>query len=182
MSVELILGGARSGKSYHAEERVTELLQLDKRTVKHYVATSEPLDDEMRQRIEHHRQQRGEGWREWECPLSLAELVTRFQPEDIVLIDCLTLWLNNQIYYQGEACSNVTLEREIERLIVALERCPAKVILVSNEVGLGVVPMGRVSRLFVDNAGRMNQRVAAIADKVVFVAAGLPMLLKQAKT
>ncbi|SEF91100.1 bifunctional adenosylcobinamide kinase/adenosylcobinamide-phosphate guanylyltransferase [Vibrio hangzhouensis] len=182
MSVELILGGARSGKSHHAELRVAELLNLDKRTVKHYVATSEPLDDEMRQRIEHHRQQRGAGWTEWECPLSLAELVTRFQPEDIVLIDCLTLWLNNQIFYQGEACSNATLEREIERLIVALERCPAQVILVSNEVGLGVVPMGQVSRLFVDNAGRMNQRVAVIADKVVFVAAGLPMLLKQAKT
>ncbi|MFA0085730.1 bifunctional adenosylcobinamide kinase/adenosylcobinamide-phosphate guanylyltransferase [Vibrio sp. 10N.261.51.F12] len=176
MPIELVLGGARSGKSRFAENRVHELTTPEKSM--HYVATSEALDDEMVSRIEHHQAQRGEGWKEWECPTSLALQLLRFDEDDVVLIDCLTLWLNNVIYYQGKACSNQSLQEEIEALAFALQQCSAHVILVSNEVGMGVVPMGEVTRLFVDNAGRMNQIIAAVSQRVVFVAAGLPLVLK----
>ena len=196
MPIELILGGARSGKSGFAENRVRELasssvesqsIVLDALVSEalvstshtmHYVATSEALDDEMISRIEHHKRQRGEGWTEWECPCDLASLLKRFDEGDVVLIDCLTLWLNNVIYYQGQSCSNHSLEQEIEALAMALQQSSAHIILVSNEVGMGVVPMGEVSRLFVDNAGRMNQALARIAQQVVLVAAGLPLILK----
>ncbi|MGF1776346.1 bifunctional adenosylcobinamide kinase/adenosylcobinamide-phosphate guanylyltransferase [Vibrio nomapromontoriensis] len=179
MPIELILGGARSGKSRFAENRVKALAsQASKPRTRHYVATSEALDDEMVSRIKHHKLQRGEGWKEWECPCDLVSQLDRFDSADVVLIDCLTLWLNNVIYHQGASCSNQSLEQEIERLVVALQQCSAHVILVSNEVGMGVVPMGAVSRLFVDNAGRMNQALARIAQQVVLVAAGLPLTLK----
>ncbi|MCW8345117.1 bifunctional adenosylcobinamide kinase/adenosylcobinamide-phosphate guanylyltransferase [Vibrio sp. ZSDZ65] len=201
MPIELILGGARSGKSGFAENRVRELASssvasqsivsgalvseavvsealVSTSHTMHYVATSEALDDEMISRIEHHKRQRGEGWTEWECPCDLASLLKRFDEGDVVLIDCLTLWLNNVIYYQGQSCSNHSLEQEIEALAMALQQSSAHIILVSNEVGMGVVPMGEVSRLFVDNAGRMNQALARIAQQVVLVAAGLPLILK----
>lgn len=178
MPVELIIGGARSGKSSFAENRVSELIDASEGLTKHYVATSEPIDNEMRARIEHHRRQRGLGWREWECPLALVEQLSTFSSSDVVLIDCLTLWLNNHLFHLGDNCDDLGLMREIETLVKALAQCDAHVIVVSNEVGLGVVPMGEVSRLFVDNGGRMNQQIAKIAEKVVFVAAGLPLVLK----
>ncbi|MCL9774795.1 bifunctional adenosylcobinamide kinase/adenosylcobinamide-phosphate guanylyltransferase [Vibrio methylphosphonaticus] len=194
MPIELILGGARSGKSGFAENRVREIvsssltfqpLELNALTSKprtmHYVATSEALDEEMLRRIEHHKQQRGEGWIEWECPCDLVSQLKQFDESDVVLIDCLTLWLNNVIYYQGQSSSNARLEHEIEMLAMALQQSSAHIILVSNEVGMGVVPMGEVSRLFVDNAGRMNQALARIAQQVVLVAAGLPLTLKSGK-
>jgi adenosylcobinamide kinase/adenosylcobinamide-phosphate guanylyltransferase len=184
MTVELVLGGARSGKSRFAEQRVFSLCESGGRgqcgMTKHYLATSEPLDEEMQQRIAHHQQQRGDGWTEWEVPLDLSATLMALSSRDVVLVECLTLWLNNVIYYAQQNGGDV--EREIERaiasLVESLERCEAHIILVSNEVGLGVVPLGEVSRLFVDNAGRMNQRVAAIAQQVTLVAAGLPLVLK----
>lgn len=186
MTVELVLGGARSGKSRFAEQRVLSLCELgghDQSVItKHYLATSEPLDEEMQRRIAHHQQQRGDGWTEWEVPLELsAELIT-FSNCDVVLVECLTLWLNNVIYYAQQSGGDVEqeIERAIASLVESLERCEAHIVLVSNEVGLGVVPLGEVSRLFVDNAGRMNQRVAAIAQQVTLVAAGLPLVLKGA--
>jgi adenosylcobinamide kinase/adenosylcobinamide-phosphate guanylyltransferase len=94
------------------------------------------------------------------------------------LVDCLTLWLNNVIYQLGEQATNAQVESWIEELVDAIEESPANIILVSNEVGLGVVPMGQVSRLFVDNAGRMNQALAKVVKQVTFIAAGLPMVLK----
>ncbi len=178
MSVELILGGARSGKSSFAEHRVAELINNREGLTKHYVATSEAIDEEMSARIAHHRSQRGLGWQEWECPLELATLLSTFSRSDIVLIDCLTLWLNNHIFYLADDCDDLRLMEEINVLVKALDQCQARVIVVSNEVGLGIVPMGQVSRLFVDNGGRMNQQIAKIAEKVVFVAAGLPLILK----
>ncbi|CAH0526120.1 bifunctional adenosylcobinamide kinase/adenosylcobinamide-phosphate guanylyltransferase [Vibrio hippocampi] len=184
MSIELVLGGARSGKSRYAESVVNQALQQQVElgscpdSKKHYVATAEAFDDEMRQRIQHHQRSRDSLWQQWQTPLELAQQLKQFDAKDIVLIDCLTLWMNNQIFYAGESCNDELLECKVQQLVEALLECKAHVVLVSNEVGLGVVPLGKVSRLFVDNAGRMNQRLASIADKVVFVAAGLPMTLK----
>ncbi|MCJ2375217.1 bifunctional adenosylcobinamide kinase/adenosylcobinamide-phosphate guanylyltransferase [Vibrio sp. ZSDZ34] len=181
MSFELILGGARSGKSAYAEQRIAQLLtQQDSAFVrKCYVATSLAFDDEMTQRIAHHQKQRGNDWAEYESPLMLAKQLSEFTSQDIVLVDCLTLWLNNLIYDKGESCDDQWLQHCIAELISQLEQSPAHIVLVSNEVGMGIVPLGKVTRLFVDNAGRMNQNIAAQASRVVFVAAGLPMTLKQ---
>ncbi|MFM2589792.1 bifunctional adenosylcobinamide kinase/adenosylcobinamide-phosphate guanylyltransferase [Vibrio sp. TBV020] len=178
MTVHLILGGARSGKSRFAESCIHESAQQKR---KHYVATATPFDDEMVARIAHHQQSRGEGWVEHECPTQLVSLIPSFGSEDVVLIDCLTLWLNNIIYNDGITLDESAIQSQVTELVDVLSVTQAKVILVSNEVGLGIVPMGDVSRLFVDNAGWMNQALARIADKVTFVAAGLPMVLKEMK-
>lgn len=178
MSIHLILGGARSGKSRFAETCVSELA---KQSTKHYVATAIPFDEEMRARIAHHQQSRGDSWTEHECPTKLAALLARFDSNDVVLVDCLTLWLNNVIYNEGATLDEAHIQQRVTELVEALGATSAQVVLVSNEVGLGVVPMGEVSRLFVDNAGWMNQAIAKVAEQVTFVAAGLPMTLKGAK-
>ncbi|MCG2839106.1 bifunctional adenosylcobinamide kinase/adenosylcobinamide-phosphate guanylyltransferase [Photobacterium sp. WH77] len=175
-TLSLILGGARSGKSRFAEQQAKENVTQGKRL--HYIATATPFDDEMRMRIKHHQQQRGDNWAEHECALELANLLTQFTANDVVLVECLTLWLNNVIYALGEACSNEALEARITELVQAAKNSQARLIFVSNEVGMGVVPLGEVSRYFVDNAGRMNQQFAAIADEVTLVTAGLPLQLK----
>ena len=176
MTIELILGGARSGKSSLAESKVIELSQ---HRAKHYVATAIAFDQEMQHRIEQHQQSRGQGWIEHECPLALPTLVGQFQSDQVVLVDCLTLWLNNVIYNQGQTLSALAIERNIACLVDALSTTRADIVLVSNEVGLGVVPLGEISRLFVDHAGWMNQAIANVADKVTLVTAGLPLVLKQ---
>ena len=182
MSVHLILGGARSGKSSHAEQWVRQVSTNFQRgevsRPLHYVATAIAFDDEMKTRIEHHRHSRGVGGGEHEAPLALAELLKRFQADDVVLVDCLTLWLNNVIFNHGDTARADDIHDAVNTLVDVLSASSAYLCLVSNEVGLGVVPMGQVSRLFVDHAGWMNQRIAAIADRVDFVAAGLPMRLK----
>ncbi|WP_240435609.1 bifunctional adenosylcobinamide kinase/adenosylcobinamide-phosphate guanylyltransferase [Photobacterium salinisoli] len=175
-TMSLILGGARSGKSRFAEQQAKGQATQGKRL--HYVATATPFDDEMRMRIKHHQDQRGNDWAEHECAMELANLLTQFTADDVVLIECLTLWLNNIIFSLGEACSNEALEAHITELVQAAKNSQARLIFVSNEVGMGVVPLGEVSRYFVDNAGRMNQQFAAIADEVTLVAAGLPLQLK----
>lgn len=109
----------------------------------------------------------------------LASLLARFEFGDVVLIDCLTLWLNNIIYNHGQTLSEEQIKRHVSELHQAIVSCKADVILVSNEVGLGVVPLGEVSRLFVDHAGWMNQALAQVAHRVTLIAAGLPMTLKQ---
>lgn len=175
MSVHLILGGARSGKSSFAESVVTDL--SDQRT-RHYIATAEAFDEEMQKRIQHHQLRRDERWTEHECPTQLPALIARFTENDVVLVDCLTLWINNIIFNQGETASESEIKTQVQDLVSALQRSPAAVVLVSNEVGLGVVPMGEVTRLFVDHAGWMNQAIAKVAQQVTFVAAGLPVQLK----
>ncbi len=175
MSVHLILGGARSGKSSFAE---TNAKQGREGKALHYVATAIAFDQEMQKRIQHHQQRRDESWQEHECPLQLPQLISRFTADDVVLVDCLTLWLNNVIFEQGEAAQDDTIRNKVDGLVVALANSSAHIVLVSNEVGLGVVPMGEVTRLFVDHAGWMNQALAKVADEVTFVAAGLPMKLK----
>lgn len=175
MAVHLVLGGARSGKSSFAEAEVKAL--SDDKT-KHYIATAIAFDDEMRERIKHHQLSRGTKWIEHECPVKVPELIGQLSSNDVVLVDCLTLWLNNVIYNEGRETTEQQIKHAVERLVCSLEQSSATVILVSNEVGLGVIPLGEVTRLFVDHAGWMNQAVARVADKVTFVAAGLPMSLK----
>ncbi|HAS8398966.1 TPA: bifunctional adenosylcobinamide kinase/adenosylcobinamide-phosphate guanylyltransferase [Vibrio vulnificus] len=173
----LVLGGARSGKSRFAEQLARQWSQQPDAKC-HYVATAVPFDQEMAERIHHHRQQRGQGWCEHEAPLYLAERLSQFGADDVVLVDCLTVWLNNWLFEFGEQASNEKLEQKVAQLASVVKESPAQIILVSNEVGLGVVPLGQISRLFVDNAGRMNQSLAQVCDNVTLIAAGLPLILK----
>jgi adenosylcobinamide kinase/adenosylcobinamide-phosphate guanylyltransferase len=176
-STHLILGGARSGKSSFAETQAITISESQQRQL-HYIATAISFDEEMEARIRHHQQRRDHRWQEHEVPLELAQHLRSLSSSDVVLIDCLTLWLNNVIYQLGEKATNKQIEKSIQELVSAVEASPASIIMVSNEVGLGVVPMGQVSRLFVDNAGRMNQALAKVVKQVTFIAAGLPMVLK----
>ncbi|HEU4846467.1 MAG TPA: bifunctional adenosylcobinamide kinase/adenosylcobinamide-phosphate guanylyltransferase [Burkholderiaceae bacterium] len=179
----LVLGGARSGKSVFAEQLVAA---SGKEGV--YIATAQAGDDEMARRIARHRGQRPAHWSTVEEPLALADALSRWcAPQRMVLVDCLTLWLSNLLFSAGgewpEAGDVVLPPRfhaERAALLQVLAQCPGDVVLVSNEVGMGIVPMGAVSRCFMDEAGRLNQAVAAACDRAVFVAAGLPLYLKGA--
>jgi adenosylcobinamide kinase/adenosylcobinamide-phosphate guanylyltransferase len=164
----LVLGGARSGKSRYAERLV-----LASGLAPVYVATAEALDDEMAARIAAHRARRGGKWRTVEEPLDLvAALHRECAPDRAVLVDCLTLWLANLM--GGDRPPGP----EMERLVAALGALPGARVLVSNEVGLGVVPTAAMARSFIDHAGWLHQRIAEQADLVVFMAAGLPLHLK----
>ncbi|WP_260258372.1 bifunctional adenosylcobinamide kinase/adenosylcobinamide-phosphate guanylyltransferase [Vibrio intestinalis] len=174
MSIHLVLGGARSGKSSFAERQVIEQSELNR----HYIATAIAFDKEMEQRIAHHQAGRDDLWQLHECPINIAALLESFNSNDIVLVDCLTLWLNNVIFADGETASSEQISSMVDQLVIALQNTKAQVVLVSNEVGLGVIPMGEVTRLYVDHAGWMNQAIAKVASQVTFVAAGLPMKLK----
>jgi adenosylcobinamide kinase/adenosylcobinamide-phosphate guanylyltransferase len=168
--VTLVLGGARSGKSAHAERLV------EAHAGEHvYLATAEPGDGEMAERIARHKARRGEGWRTVEEPIALAvALRAAATPGSAVLVDCLTIWLSNLLLAGRDA------EAEASGLIETLAEAGGPVVLVSNEVGLGIVPENALARAFRDHAGRLNQRVAQAADRVVLVAAGLPVVLKPA--
>lgn len=166
----LILGGARSGKSALAERWAIE----SGRDVV-YIATAERRDGEMDARIDLHRARRPAGWTCVEEPLALASAVRRSAAMDrCVLVDCLTLWLSNLLCLDDAA----RYGREREALLDAVAAAPGMLLLVSNEVGLGIVPMGELSRRFVDEAGRLHQALAARCERVVFTAAGLPLMLK----
>lgn len=168
--ITLILGGARSGKSRFAEQ-----LASNSQLPVVYIATATELDEEMATRIEHHQHNRPSDWRLRECPLDLAiALQEETQQPQTILVDCLTLWLNNQLFENPEQ----DFAALFDELVTSLSANNAKVIFVANEVGLGIIPLGEVSRKFVDEAGRLNQKIAQIADNVFFVAAGLPLLLK----
>lgn len=172
--IELILGGARSGKSALAEQRA-EASQF----AVTYLATGEAKDAEMAERIAHHQARRSSGWGLVEEPLHLAEaLIKHAAPDRCLLVDCLTLWLSNLLFAEGDNPPGQKFVQETAALLNVLPQLPGHVILVSNEVGLGIIPLGEITRQFVDEAGRLNQRVAAIADRVTFVAAGLPLELK----
>ncbi|MEN3949984.1 bifunctional adenosylcobinamide kinase/adenosylcobinamide-phosphate guanylyltransferase [Iodidimonas sp. SYSU 1G8] len=163
----LILGGARSGKTRRA------LALADAMPSPIYLATAEARDGEMTDRIARHRAERGPHWRTVEEPLELAQVLRReTRPERALLVDCLTLWLSNLM----EAGRDI--EAETRRLVQALADCPGRVILVSNEVGLGLVPETPLGRAFRDAQGRLNQAVAARVSTVEFIAAGLPLRLK----
>lgn len=167
----LILGGARSGKSARAEA-----LALSLPGRRHlYVATAEALDGEMTERIARHRAERDRRWDTVEEPLALAEVLERDGTDGtVILVDCLTLWLSNLMHAEQD------VEAAGEVLAETLQAIPASVVLVSNEIGLGLVPENALARAFRDAQGRLNQRIAACADHVDFMAAGLPMTLKGA--
>ncbi len=164
----LVLGGARSGKSRHAQARA-EALAGDLV----YVATAQALDDEMADRIARHRDDRGPRWSTLDVPLDLpAAICTQAAPGRVLLVDCLTLWTSNLMFAERD------LDAETEALAQAVRQAAGPLILVANEVGLGIVPDNALARRFRDAAGRINQAIAAAAEEVQFVAAGLPLRLK----
>lgn len=183
MTRTLFLGGARSGKSAHAEQLAAA---SGKEVI--YIATGAAGDAEMAERIAHHRAQRPSHWRTVEEPMALGAALAEWRaPQRIVLVDCLTLWLCNLLFSDGRDYPDVgaielpeRFHHERAALLDELAADRGDVALVSNEVGMGIVPWGAVSRCYADEAGRLNQAVAAACDRVVFVAAGLPLVLKGA--
>lgn len=164
--ITFVLGGARSGKSRFAEGRAKGF-----DGPKTYIATAEPFDEEMRQRIAKHREQRaGDGWATIEAPLDPASVIRR--AEGLVLLDCVTVWLGNLMHHEKD------IRAEVSGLADALKDSAARIVLVSNEVGLSIVPENAMARRFRDEQGLANQRLAEVADEVFFVAAGLPLKLK----
>lgn len=166
--ITLVLGGARSGKSAFAERLVSE---AGGRAV--YIATAEARDGEMRDRIDVHRARRGGDWTTIEAPLDLVGALRDVDaPDTAILVDCLTLWLANLLGARRDIAA------ETDALVAGLAGCRGPVVLVSNEVGMGIVPENEMARTFRDLQGTLNQTVAAAADRVWFVAAGLPLALK----
>lgn len=183
MTRTLILGGARSGKSTYAES----LAAASGKQVT-YIATATAGDAEMAARIAHHRATRPAQWTTVEEPVALGEQLLRLSsPQRLILVDCLTLWLSNLLFSGREQypdVGDITLpalfHQQRALLASALAKCESDVLLVSNEVGLGIMPMGAISRRFMDEQGRLNQAMAASCERAVFVAAGLPLVLKDA--
>ena len=170
--LELILGGARSGKS-----RFAERLAAESGLAVSYIATSQALDGEMTERIAHHRERRPAHWTLVEEPLQLARVLrAQAAAECCLLVDCLTLWLTNLLMLDDAA----RLAEERDALLECLDGLPGRILLVSNETGLGVVPLGELTRRYVDEAGWLHQTVAERAQRVTFMVAGLPMTLKDA--
>ena len=181
MTTTLVLGGARSGKSAYAERLAA---QSGRAVV--YIATAEIGDGEMAARIALHRSERPAQWHTVEEPLLLADAIARNDGADrVILIDCLTIWLSNLLFSDGRTYPEVGhidlpphLLEQRAALLATIAASSADLIFVSNEVGMGIVPMGAISRTYVDEAGRLNQAVAAACDRAVFIAAGLPLILK----
>ena len=168
----LVLGGAKSGKSSFA---LNVCNSLDRERI--FLATAQALDQEMEERITRHQAERGDGWRTIEEPLKVAETIGSLDSKDtVILLDCLTLWLNNLYMEHGE--DQEKIEKAIENLARQLADIHGAVVVVSNEVGMGIVPDNQLSRTYRDTAGYMNQRIARLARKVVAVLAGLPIALK----
>ena len=167
MTFTLVLGGARSGKTAFAQGQAEAAVARPT-----LIATGQAFDDEMRARIERHRAERGDRWATVEAPIDLVGALGDLTAEDAVVVDCLTLWLSNLLH------AEIDPEAATRDLILALAVCPARVWLVSNEVGQGIVPDNALARRFRDEAGWMHQRLAAAADGAVLVVAGLPLRLK----
>ncbi|MCY1288317.1 Cobinamide kinase / cobinamide phosphate guanyltransferase [compost metagenome] len=168
--LELILGGARSGKS-----RLAERLARESGLAVTYIATAQAGDGEMAARIAEHRRRRPAEWDSREEPLALAAMLEELAaPDRCLLVDCLTLWLTNLLLHEDGA----RLDSERDALLATLPQLPGRIILVSNETGLGVVPLGELSRRYVDEAGWLHQALAERSERVIFTVAGLPMVLK----
>ena len=166
-SLTLVLGGARSGKSSYAEA-----LTMTSPVPWVYVATAEPFDDEMKARIGEHQSRRGKDWQTIDAPTDLAGAIEDAPPDRTVLVDCLTLWLNNLMFRK------INIDTAIENLEAALAERQAPTVLVSNEVGFGIVPDNALARRFRDAAGRLNQRLAAACDATDLVVAGIPLRIR----
>jgi adenosylcobinamide kinase/adenosylcobinamide-phosphate guanylyltransferase len=173
----LILGGAKSGKSRYALLRGQQIIDMGPRGKGLFVATATASDDEMAERIKRHKEERGGQWVTVEQPLEIDEAVRRYDGEfDVIIVDCLTLWLNNIMFREMDA------DDCIKDAISAMTFASTPVILVSNEVGHGIVPADRSARTYRDIAGRMNQAFASACEEVVMVVAGLPLVLKAPAT
>ena len=166
-TLSLVIGGAASGKS-----RFAESLCVQSARPKVYVATAQIYDDEMAQKVVSHLAQRGEDWRTIETPVDVASALETACSDNVVLLDCATLWLTNVILGEHD------LEAETAKLLSAISSCPAPIVIVSNEVGQGIVPDNVLSRKFSNTQGKLNQTLAAQAGLVVAVMAGLPLALK----
>ena len=172
----LILGGARSGKSEHALKLAQEFTGAGHNPLAKgiFIATAQALDEEMAQRISRHKEQRGDAWECLEEPVDLAGAIRGItSAPPVVVIDCLTLWISNLLLQHPDTYSS-----RIDSFYAALETCGFPVIMVSNEVGLGIVPGDPLARQFRDVAGRVHQRTARICDTVFFISAGIPVKLK----
>jgi len=170
----LILGGARSGKSTYAEK-----IAADSGLPVTYIATAQVYDDEFGARVQHHKTRRPSDWNLVEEPHRLTQTIAQHAaPEQCLIVDCLTLWLAQWICPDCNAPTDSSWELERETFLALLPKLPGRLILVSNEVGMGIVPLGEISRRFQDEQGRLNQAVATLCKEVVFVAAGFPLKLK----
>ena len=170
MTLTLVLGGARSGKTAWAQTRAESLSESGRSLT--MIATAQAFDDEMADRIARHRADRDARWRTVEAPLDLVAALSALTSDDVAVVDCLTLWLSNEMAADadiGAACLALT---------TAARACPADLILVSNEVGWGIVPDNALARRFRDDAGRLHQQLARVADEAVLIVAGLPFWLK----
>lgn len=180
---EFILGGQKSGKSARAERLARAWLAADTAHLGTLIATAQPWDEEMRQRILRHqidRAQRVPGLATIEEPLQLAQAIARHsQSQTLVVVDCLTLWLTHWMMpAEGEGATPSAVNTAVSALLHAIETAPGPVVLVGNEIGLGVIPLGPEVRAFVDELGRLNQAVAGVCQRVTLMAAGLPLTLK----
>jgi adenosylcobinamide kinase/adenosylcobinamide-phosphate guanylyltransferase len=169
--ITFILGGSRSGKSSFALKRASAISGP-----KAFIATAQALDDEMKERIERHKLQRSPAWMTFEEHIAIPSVIGGMRNKyDVVLVDCLTLWLSNLMM------NNADVETEIGSFLSAATACPASLFVVSNEVGMGIVPDNALARKFRDMAGTLNRRVAELADEVYLVTAGIPMKIKSNK-
>ena len=183
---ELILGGQRSGKSRRAEMLAKDWLAQSTRHRAVLIATAQPWDNEMRERIARHQLDRAErvpGMQTVEEPIHLAEaLEEHSQPLTLVVVDCLTLWLTNWLMpienIKEKESESHSQQAQAAMFLRAISQAPGPIILVGNEIGLGVIPLGRETRNFVDALGRLNQDVAQVCERVILMAAGLPLTLK----
>ncbi|NOT15805.1 MAG: bifunctional adenosylcobinamide kinase/adenosylcobinamide-phosphate guanylyltransferase [Methylotenera sp.] len=174
MTVHLIIGGARSGKSAYAEK-----LALESQQAVTYIATAQVYDAEFGERVQHHQNRRPAHWHTIEQSFNLGEILRNTaNPNKCVIVDCLTLWLAQCIFPDCQQPENFNWQHECSAFLEALSKLQGTVYLVSNEVGMGIVPLGEINRQFQDEQGRLNQAVAQIAHHVTFVAAGLPLHLK----
>ncbi|WP_111894172.1 bifunctional adenosylcobinamide kinase/adenosylcobinamide-phosphate guanylyltransferase [Acinetobacter sp. MB5] len=168
--LHLVLGGARSGKSHYAEQ-----LALATQKPRVYIATAQAVDQEMQERIKHHQQRRDQNWTLVEEPMYLADRLNAIDcAGQVVLVDCLTVWMSNLLHAQDPDLQ----QRECLKLLELLPNLQSEIILVSNETGLGVVPLGEITRRFVDESGRLHQALGQICQHAVFCVAGFPMQLK----
>ncbi len=172
MAITLLLGGARSGKSAYAQRQAEQAAAATGR-LPLMIATAEAFDDEMRDRIDRHQVERGDGWRTLEAPLELSAAVRQLTADDVAVIDCLTLWLSNQMLGDHD------LPAVIDELAHALTVSPAALWVVSNEVGWSLVPDNPLGRHFRDEAGRLNQRIASVADRACLIVAGMKLDLQR---
>jgi len=171
-NITFVLGGCRSGKSGHALKLAEQIPGANKI----FIATCIPHDDEMKDRVARHQKERSSVWKTIEIPLLLSEAISKHDRNDLILVDCLTLWISNILLETDES---EKIAGHVKNLTEALKNVKCPVILVSNEVGTGIVPENRLARLFRDAAGFANQQVAASSDRVIWMVAGIPVDIKR---